>query len=415
MTPSMKGAFLWVAIMGIAARMAVMAFDPAPGGLKRLEPSVIADNLNAGRGFTFEQYGTVYHAFKEPLYIVLLAELMRWTNESELAVLVFQGFFGIGTALGVAWLARLLLGDPTTATVAGLIAAVNPFLLYYDTHVIHPLSMDCAFFVTATIATLIAITRVSALRPTLAAGLVTGVALWQRATVLAAGMGAWAAAVLLARAGGRRHMLQRAAIWLCVAGVVLSPWLVRNYQLFGRLIVTTDSAHILWLGNNPWSNGTYSDREGQRVFFAADPQFQRRITAASELEQHDLFLADVRRFVAAHPREFATLVLTKLRAFVWFSPNAGLLYRPAERVLYAVAYVGLLTLGLFGLIRFWRRASREEHVRAAALLAAVAGLAAVHALTAINMKHRVPLELVLAVFAAEGLWTLVSRVQARWR
>lgn len=396
----------WVIVVGVAARVAMVAVDPVPGGLQRLEPSVIADNLNAGRGFTFPQYGTVYRALKEPLYIVLLAWLTRVTGEHHVALLVFQGLFGVGTALGVAWIARFLLDDPGKATVAGVIAAVNPFLVFYDTHFIHPLSMDSVFFMAAMGANLVAVSRVKTLRPTLVAGLVTGAALWQRVTVLAIGVGAWMAAVLLARTGSRRRVIQRAAVWLCVAGVVISPWLVRNYRLFGRLIVTTDSAHILWLGNNPWSNGTYSDLEGQRVFYRADPVFQDQMFGASELEQSDLFLGAVRQFIVEHPVQFGSLVLRKLWAFVWFSPNAGLEYTAWQGMLYRTTYTGLLSLGLLGLVLTWRRTAREDHAKIMVLLASVAGLAAVHALTAINLKHRVPLELVLAIFAAESLVTV---------
>jgi len=406
--------FWWVIVVGVAARVAMVVFDPAPDGLTRLEPSVIADNLNAGRGFTFPQYGTMYHALKEPLYITLLAWLVRWTGEHQLVLLVFQGCFGIAAALGVAWIARFLLDDPRKATVAGVIAAVNPFLVYYDTHFIHPLSMDSVFFIAATGANLVAVSRVTTLRPTLVAGLVTGAALWQRVTVLATGVGSWSAAVWLARTGSRRRVMQRAAVWLCVAGVVISPWFVRNYRFFGRLVFTTDAAHILWLGNNPWSNGTYSDLEGQRVFYRADPVFQDQMSGASELEQSDLFLGAVRQFIVEHPVQCGSLVLRKLWAFVWFSPNAGLIYTPWQRLLYRVAYVVLLMLGIAGLIRCWRRTDREHHRQVAVLLAAVAGLALVHALTAVNLKHRVPLELVLAVFAAESVGMGLAYVRSQW-
>ena len=45
------------------------------------------------------------------------------------------------------------------------------------------------------------------------------------------------------------------------------------------------------------------------------------------------------------------------------------------------------------------------------VLAAVAGLAVAHAVTAINMKHRVPFELVLAIFAAETIAQGIAAVR----
>ena len=204
---------------------------------------------------------------------------------------------------------------------------------------------------------------------------------------------------------------------LLADGIVIAPWLLRNAGLFGRLIVTTDAAHVFWLGNNPHSNGTYSDQQGRRVIGLADPAFVRRIQQASELEQHDLFLADAQRFIREQPAAFARLVLGRLWAFVWFSPNAGAEYTPQQGTLYRAAYLLLLGLGIAGVARWWPRAPSAQRRVALLLLGSVAGLAAAHALTAINLKHRVPLELLLAVFAAESLsagWTRLRTSVIIW-
>ena len=394
---------LWVIGVGCLVRVLMVMASPDHGRLKPLEPSVIAANLNAGRGLTFEQYGTVYRAWKEPLYIVLLAWLTRWAGNDPMAVLVFQGMFGVLAAVGVALIAWAVLGDATRATLAGVMAAANPFLVYYDTRWIHPLSMDACLFV-AMIGTILIAARPGARgRQTLAAGLVMGLTLWQRAVFLASGAGSWLAAVVCTTRSRRRSVALAAAGWLGIAMLAISPWLVRNYTLFGRLILTTDAAHILWLGNNPWSNGTYSDMKGERVFFLADAAFRDRVMAAPELVQHDLFLGEVRRFIIEHPAQFGALALRRLVAFVWFSPNAGIRYTRGQNVIYRLAYLGLLSFGVSGLILSWRRMGPDERRALMVLIAAVAGLAVAHALSAINMKHRVPLELVLAIFASESL------------
>jgi hypothetical protein len=294
-----------------------------------------------------------------------------------------------------------------------MISAVYPFLIYYDTQFIHPLSMDAFLFVATVGAILVAVSDCTrGLNHTFLAGLVMGLALWQRATLLAAGAAVWIVAVLFSRPH-RQKQLAHTAVCLCIAVLMVSPWLLRNYTLLGRFVLTTDFAHILWLGNNPWSNGTYSDMEGRRVFYLADPAFQERIYGASEIGQYDIFLGEVRRFVLENPRQFGELVLRRLWAFFWFFPNAGIEYAAWQRALYRVAYTALLSLGVLGFVLYRRRATREERFRAAVLVASVFGLAAVHALTAINLKHRVPLELVLAVFAAESISQGFTFVRSR--
>ena len=405
-------AYVWVVITGIIVRATVIALQPGPLHLHELEPSVIARNLNEGRGFTFEQYGAMYRAWKEPLSIVLLAQLTRWTGEQPWLIVLVQSAFGIGAALGVALIARRLFGPSGRAILAGIIAAANPFLVYYDTHCIHPLSLDALLFV-AVVATLLSVVpiRGKGMSGVAASGFLMGVALWQRASLLASGVASWLAGLACAGRRDRGVVARRFVVWVSLAVLVIAPWVIRNYRLFGRVVLTTDAAHIFWLGNNPWSNGTYSDMAGQRVIAHADPAFLAKLRGASEVEQSDLFWAEAARFIREHPGRFAGLVVRRLWAFVWFSPNAGIEYAAWQGLLYRVAYIGLLTLGLLGFVGFWQRAGPEGRCRALLLGAAVAGLAAVHAVTAINLKHRVPLELVLSLFAAEALARGLARTR----
>jgi hypothetical protein len=316
--------------------------------------------------------------------------------------------FGVAAALAAALLARHIGFDRSAATLAGLIVAVNPFLLYYDTQIVHPLSMDTLLFVLTTHANVAAAEDPRGpKRRVVLAGLLTGLALWQRGALLVCGLALWAWA--LARdPGARRRQLGHAVIWLSFALAALAPWIIRNQVVLGRPVLTTDVPHIIWLGNNPLSNGTYSDMQGRRIFEVADPALRRRILGASELEQSAIFLGEARRFVADHPVTFVGLAARRALAFVWLSPNAGLAYEAWQQIAYVIAYGVLLASGTFGFMRFWNRADRAGRGRAALVVASVAGLLAVYAVTAINLRHRVPLEVVLGIFAA-GLWNVGPR------
>ncbi len=395
--------FLWVIATGLLARGLLLLCDPTPGTLKHFEPSIIADNLNAGRGFVFEQYGATYHAWKEPLYIILLSWLSRGGKTHAVTVMLVQSLFGIATALGVSLIGYHLFRNVSRAVVAGMIASANPFLVYYDTHFIHPLSLDALLFVATALSILWAMSdHAGGLRRSALAGLMMGFSLWQRATLLVPGLVMWLSRALFP--GMKKAVVaRRACVWLVVALLIIAPWLIRNYRLFGRLILTTDAAHILWLGNNPHSNGTYSDGEGQRVFYLTEPELQAKIASASELEQYEIFLEEVKRFVRTHPGRSIGLFIRKLWAFFWFSPNAGIEYNAWQQRLYRGVYILLLIFGVGGLIGHWKQATPMQRHWIVMLMAAVGGLALLHAATAINMKHRVPWELVLSLFAAESL------------
>jgi hypothetical protein len=165
-------------------------------------------------------------------------------------------------------------------------------------------------------------------------------------------------------------------------------------------VYTTDTAHIIWLGNNALSNGTYSDAQGHRIFYRADPAFRATIEGASELEQTDRFLAATREFVLAHPAWAASLAVRRVWALLWMPSNAGAEYEAWQIALYIVAYLMLVTAGVGGAVIFMRAGTGSARRRALLALSSLLGLVVVHALTAVNTKHRVPFEIMLAVFAA---------------
>jgi hypothetical protein len=405
MTPSRGWPDGWRAVTAIAAlaviaRVAVAVTLLPPAGLRRLEPSVIAANINAQRGFVFEQYGAIYYALKEPAHIWFLALLTRATGGADLAVFVVQALCGIAVALATGWLAHRLSDDARHATLAAALVAVNPFLVYYDSLLIHPLSLDTTLFVVTLLVNLRAIEDPARRWGTaVVAGAVTGLAIWQRSPLLFTGAATWGVASLAAP-GARRRQLARAAVWLLVAVLVIQPWLARNYVHLGRWVYTTDTAHIIWLGNNALSNGTYSDAAGNRIFYRADPAFRATIEGASELEQTDRFLAATREFVLAHPAWAASLAVRRVWALLWMPSNAGAEYPAWQVGLYIVAYLMLVTAGVGGAVLFMRDGTGPARRRALLALSSLLGLVVVHALTAVNTKHRVPFEILLAVFAA---------------
>ena len=57
-------------------------------------------------------------------------------------------------------------------------------------------------------------------------------------------------------------------------------------------------------------------------------------------------------------------------------------------------------LGIAGAATVWRGSDVARRRRMILVGGTVLGLVALHAVTAINMKHRVPLEITLSVFAA---------------
>lgn len=406
---------LWVAGIAVAARAIMVAVSAPPGGLEAVDESVAAANLLAGRGFVFEQYGTVYRAFKEPLYIVLVAGLLKWFGASTPALVAFQTSFGVAAALLMIWVSQGIFGDRRRAALAGTLTALNPFLIYYDTQIIYPLSLHACLFL-ATTGTIIVAVRQGG--PTMSrvcwAAVVMGLTLWQRGIYLAAGIGSWLGALIWAQPTRRRWIIQAMICWLAVAVTIISPWLIRNYRLLDRVVLTTESAHLIWADNTTVPNAIVL-RDGRRRIAMEDATFQRRLDDASELEQYDLFRHAAWASIMQDPARFVGLALARVKIFFWFSPTPGEIYTPLQRMLYRIAYLLLLGFGGLGLALHLRTAGAER-TAAIILLSAVAVLAAAHALFLMNLKYRLPWELVLCLFAPESLLRLpvVIRTGRQW-
>ena len=66
-----------IALVGVVARIALLAVAGTWGAPRLWEYDDIARNLLAGRGFVYDYYGTEYRAFTTPGWPVALAVLLR--------------------------------------------------------------------------------------------------------------------------------------------------------------------------------------------------------------------------------------------------------------------------------------------------------------------------------------------------
>jgi hypothetical protein len=102
--------------------------------------------------------------------------------------------------------------------------------------------------------------------------------------------------------------------------LVIAPWTIRNYNLFGKLIPVVDHPwHEIWRGNNIYANGSSYDSAGNPVWENAT-QYPQIIKAMDELpydQQFDLradsvFRHEAVEFIADHPAKFAELGAIKI-------------------------------------------------------------------------------------------------------
>ncbi len=176
----------------------------------------------------------------------------------------------------------------------------------------------------------------------------------------------------------RPAVLSAVIFWMTIM-----PWLVRNYEVFGKPVFIRDNFGVeLRIGNNPLAEGIYV-----LAYHPADSvnqyaKYKRMGEAAFCAEQGSL----AREWIAQNPGRF--LVLT-FRRFIFFwdgmprvSDVEGLI--AAKNLLFLATSV----LAIWGLLLAWKRRIHGVFLFAALLIFYPAGLLCMLPRAALPASHR---------------------------
>jgi len=371
------------------------------------EYDTIARNLLAGRGFTFEQLGVVYHAYIAPLPAWLSAASYSLAGSLVVAMVV-QVAVGAAVAPAAAAVAQRLFGRPVAAFIAGVLVATHPGLTLYTSGKLHALAFDALFFTLALLQSL-RVASAPTFRRSLLLGAIVGIGAMSRGTIVIFLPITALWAIARAPRPERRRLVVAMVVATVVAGTVIAPWSIRNTRLLGRFVwlLTTDS-EVFWRGNNPYATGTSYAADGKRIILELLPPEEMRglVSQPDELAQAAWFSSRSHAFIRDHPGAFVRLTLKKLFYFWWFSPQMGLNYPATWLRLYEAYYVVMLAAALVGL----RRIVSGDGDRQAALLvvAYLVALSALQSFYYVEGRHRWAIEPMMLAMSGGGLAALVD-------
>jgi hypothetical protein len=382
-------------VIGLLLRLA-FAFGywvGKPLTLDEQEYLLLATSVARGAGLTYPasaEQRPARHFERPPVFAVLLAGILRLTRDPLVAapvegngmprgfprsssevpasIKITESLIGVMVIALSASLASKA-GGPVAGAAAATLAALYP-----------PLACSSGYVLSEPLYSLLALAVVWLLHRTdptraipawavFAAGVAAGVAvLTKEAMILFLPFaGLW----LLARRG-----LVPAVVLTLGLGVVLTPWIARNYAVYGRFVLTAPHGGVtFWTGNNPAAGGE-GDLAANPEMGRARVQFERRHAGATAADLDSAYYREALRFIAQNPGAWTALLARKL--FYTFVP-IGPSYRLHSR-LYYVATAGcyalvlpFAVLGLIGLLRR-RRAGRLTALWLLALSTVVTGV-----------------------------------------
>ena len=191
-----------------------------------------------------------------------------------------------------------------------------------------------------------------------------------------------------------RDALRAFAVTALVYAALLSPWWIRNAQLFGEPVMfTTSSGSNLYLGNNRANLDAGVDWTSD-----VERSFVDSTQPLPEVERDRRYSRRALEYIAAEPSRFVRDMARKLKRFWNIFPNHEAYQQGPYRVIIAASYGPALVLAVWGM---WIYRARWRVLLP--IYALFAYLTLVHTVTIASLRYRLPLEVFLVVFAAGAL------------
>jgi len=180
----------------------------------------------------------------------------------------------------------------------------------------------------------------------------------------------------------------------------ISPWLIRNYIVFGQYVfIKSNFGNELLLGNNAYASGSYKAPESQRALTDGEIEF---LKSTDEPSRNRLLLQNAFGFISAHPLRFLNLTMSRFVHYWTFMmrPAGGVTNKLVLLVYFAMLLAGVAGLFLSGL--------KKPDVQLVGLF--VLTLPLPYYITVIGLfRYRFPVEALLVVPAAYAAYrTLVA-------
>src|SRR6266581_4103689 len=216
--------------------------------------------IATGRGFADPFDGqTGLTAWEPPLYPYIIAGVFRltgvYTHASALILLSINSFFSALTCIPIFLIARKCFAEKVAVWTAWLWALL-PSVMYWCTRWVWETSLAALLLAVLFWLTL-QLEDARRVKPWIAYGILWGIAALTNTSLLAflpaSGLWAW-------YRRRKSHLLARAGVALASLffAATITPWLVRNYETFGKFIfIRSNFGAELRLGNGPSADGMW--------------------------------------------------------------------------------------------------------------------------------------------------------------
>jgi 4-amino-4-deoxy-L-arabinose transferase-like glycosyltransferase len=399
--PALPRFFLWLLPLSFALQLAAIGvlheYRWRPGGDNfefGWEMGRIGRSIAQGHGFGSPYEGnTGPSAWEPPLYPFLIGAVFKlfgiYTYASAWVLLSINSLLASLTTIPIFWIAHRTFGE-RVAIWSAYGWALNPYVWSWGIHwiwdvTLTPLLLACIFLIA------LEVTKWPGWRGWVLFGALYGVGALANPTMLAflpfCGLWIW-------RERYRRGLPSLLGVALSSAAffLVLSPWLIRNYEVFGRLVFIRDDFGLQFrLGNSTGADGMLMPYFQPNLSKLELEKFQRMGELAYAAECKRIALDWIR----THPGRFAVISLKRFFYFWNGVPRPTASVAPVD--FRTSAFLATSVFALWGLVL----ALRQKRPGAWLFAGLVLTYPAVYYFVYPHARYRHPMEpelLVLIVF-----------------
>ncbi len=175
--------------------------------------------------------------------------------------------------------------------------------------------------------------------------------------------------------------------------LTLSPWIIRNYIVFGKFIPgTTMGGRVFWEGNNPYSEG------GPCRYFPEE------IEKLPEVERDTAYYRKTFEIIKENPSRFLWLLQNKFKRFWNVIPNASEFTKPIYRIVSVFSFGIMLPFFILGFFITLKN-KKMWFIHSLIILFTV-----FHIIFLSSIRYRVPIEPFYIIIAVYGFFWLKDRV-----
>ena len=302
-------------------------------------------------GDPFRSMNTGPTATNPPLYPLFLAFCL-WLYPSSSFYFITAVLIAnlIANALAAALLPQVsavLWGTRVPGIAAGVLSiAASQFLAGWDANLTQ---LGLILFFLGT--TRLIVTGVHATWRGALAGAALGILFLMNQIVLLVAL-PWIAFLLVTRRFEAREMLRFLVPFALSALLVILPWIIRNYRIWGEIVTRTNLGIALYTSNNDCAEPSLAQERNSGCFFTMHPE--SNATEAALLKSmgeptYDRLRRDqALAWMRSHPRRLLHLSLARIAQF-WFPVPT-----PPRRATYMIWIITLLSIPGF-LLMLYRR------------------------------------------------------------